>query len=99
MGPKGDDGVVRVPDEDDCLAIAEVEGEVPHPKAGRLPPPVPVGDFVGGGGKGSPIMLRFPILLYRLPVVWFLEVEPFFCELYRVCQKRWPPGFAGKVRR
>ena len=70
MGPKGDDGVVRVPDEDDCLAIAEVKGEVPHSEAGRLPPPVPVGNFVGGGGKGSPIMPGFPVLLDRLPIVW-----------------------------
>ena len=83
MGPKGDDGVVRVPDEDDCLAIAEVKGEVPHSEAGRLPPPVPVGNFVGGGGKGSPIMPGFPVLLNRLPIVWFLEGKYTFQDLKR----------------
>ena len=75
MGPEGDDGIIGVPDEDDCLAVAK--GQVRHPKAGRLPSPVPLGDLVGIqlGVCWKPFISRVVLLLNRLPVVWFLGEE------------------------
>ena len=72
MGPEGDDGIVGVPDEDDCLAVAK--GQVRHPKAGRLPSPVPLGNLGGNGAKGPPIIPGL-VLPQTVPVVRFLGDE------------------------
>ena len=63
MRPEGNDGIVWVSDEDDRLAIAK--GQVRHPEADRLPPPVPPGNLVLNGDRGTGTINRgVPVLRF-----------------------------------
>ena len=82
VGPQRNDGVVRIPDEKNGLAVSE--GQVRRPEFGRLPSPVPAGDLGAVHCEERPVVPRPLVLPHtQLPVVRLLGDEYAVETVYR----------------